>query len=68
MGLHRTTIELDTEKLAEVASVLGTKGIKPTVDAAFDEVLRTRRVGKSVAFFAELAARDDLTERETMWR
>ena len=36
---HRTTIELDQKKLARVRRVLGTKGIKETVERAFDEIL-----------------------------
>ncbi len=36
---HRTTIELDQKKLARVRRVLGTTGIKETVERAFDEIL-----------------------------
>jgi Arc/MetJ family transcription regulator len=36
---HRTTIELDQKKLARVRRVLGTRGIKETVERAFDEIL-----------------------------
>jgi Arc/MetJ family transcription regulator len=34
-----TTIRLNPNKVARAAEVLGTKGLKPTVDAALDEVL-----------------------------
>lgn len=37
--LHKTTIALDQKKLARVRKVLGTKGIKETVERAFDEIL-----------------------------
>ena len=37
--MHRTTLELDARKLAKVRRLLGTKGIKDTVERAFDEVL-----------------------------
>lgn len=37
--VHRTTIVLDQKKLARVRRVLGTRGIKETVERAFDEIL-----------------------------
>lgn len=37
--MHRTTIVLDEQKLAKVRRLLGTKGIKDTVERALDEVL-----------------------------
>ena len=37
--MQRTTLVLDTRKLAKVRRLLGTKGIRDTVDAAFEEVL-----------------------------
>lgn len=41
--MRRTSIELDQDRLAQVQRVLGTKGVKDTVDRAFDEVLRAER-------------------------
>ena len=38
-SMHRTTIVLDDKKLAKVRRVLGTSGIKETVERAFDEIL-----------------------------
>ena len=38
--MNKTTIEFDPEKRDAVAAVLGTRGLKATVDAAFDAVLR----------------------------
>ncbi len=38
-AMHRTTIVLDPKKLAKVQRVLGTTGIKETVEKAFDEIL-----------------------------
>ncbi len=40
--MRRTTIDLDQHKLDQVREVLGTTGIRETVDRAFDEVLRSR--------------------------
>ncbi|MFZ0217029.1 MAG: hypothetical protein WAM30_13950 [Candidatus Dormiibacterota bacterium] len=34
------TIRYDAAKLERAAAVLGTKGVRPTVEAAVDEVLR----------------------------
>jgi Arc/MetJ family transcription regulator len=38
--MRRTSIELDEELLEQVQGVLGTSGIKETVERAFQEVLR----------------------------
>ena len=38
--IKRTSIELDSEKLANVQRILGTKGLKDTVERAFDEIIR----------------------------
>jgi Arc/MetJ family transcription regulator len=40
---ERTTVELDMERLAEVRKLLGTTGIKETIDAAFDQIIRQAR-------------------------
>jgi hypothetical protein len=37
--MHKTTLVLDEAKLRRARKVLGTKGIKDTVDRALDEVL-----------------------------
>lgn len=43
--MHRTTLVLDDRKLAKVRKLLGTKGIKDTIERALDEVIafETRR-------------------------
>ncbi len=49
---HRTTIEIDEDRLAAAREVLGTKGIKDTVDRALEEVVRAalrRRLGRRLA-------------------
>jgi len=38
--VKKTTIEFDPAKRDAVAAVLGTRGLKATVDAAFEAVLR----------------------------
>lgn len=37
--MHRTTLVLDDKKLAKVRKLLGTKGIKETVERALDEII-----------------------------
>lgn len=68
--MHRTTIVLDQKKLAKVRRVLGTKGIKETVERAFDEILMMELRKQHVA---RLIAQDgiDLGDDEVMadaWR
>ncbi|MGH9138235.1 MAG: type II toxin-antitoxin system VapB family antitoxin [Acidimicrobiales bacterium] len=49
---HRTTIEIDERRLAAAREVLGTHGIKDTVDRALDEVVRAalrRRLSERLA-------------------
>jgi Arc/MetJ family transcription regulator len=41
VATRRTTIEIDEELLERAQDVLGTTGLKDTVDAALDEVVRT---------------------------
>ena len=40
MAIRRTTIEIDEELLARAQDVLGTTGLKETVDSALDQVVR----------------------------
>lgn len=37
--MHKTTLVIDDEKLARARRVLGTTGIRDTIDRALDEVL-----------------------------
>lgn len=67
--VRRTTIEVDDEQLAEVQALLGTHGLKDTVDAAFDRLLRAERLRQ----FADRLVAGDLIEldpalRDQMWR
>ncbi len=41
--VQRTTVEFDSEQLAEVRKLLGTTGIQDTIDAAFDQIVRQAR-------------------------
>jgi len=47
-GMHRTTLVIDTRKLAKVRALLKTKGIKDTVERALDEVIAYEARRKAV--------------------
>jgi hypothetical protein len=51
---HKTTIVLDQKKLSRVRRVLGTTGIKETVDRAFDEILAIELRKRAVARLIKL--------------
>lgn len=38
--MRRTSLEIDENRLTRAQQVLGTKGVKDTIDRALDEVLR----------------------------
>jgi Arc/MetJ family transcription regulator len=53
----RTTVELDQEQMAEARGILGTTGIKDTIDAALDRVIRQ---AKRDAFLRQITEDDGL--------
>ncbi len=40
---HKTSFEIDTEKVAAAKEILGTKTLTDTVDAALSEVVKSRQ-------------------------
>ena len=65
--MRRTSIELDESRLASVQRVLGTSGVKDTVERAFDQVLETdlrRRLSERIRS-GEGIERGDAILRET---
>ena len=68
--MHKTTLVIDEAKLRRVRKVLGTKGIKDTIDRALDEVLALdarRRLVEKLRTMKGL----DLADRKVMagaWR
>ena len=50
--VHKTTLQFDPAKRDAVAAVLGTRGLKATVDAAFDVVLR-QHAGRELVRLAQ---------------
>lgn len=61
--MHRTTLDVDEDMLAKAQNILGTKGIKDTVDEALREVLRQDAWRKLRAWVVE---NDDLRDPEIM--
>ncbi len=69
-SMNRTTIVLDQKKLAKVRKILGTTGIKDTVDRAFDEILALELRKRAVDRYITMQG-IDLADGEVMasaWR
>jgi Arc/MetJ family transcription regulator len=63
--MRRTSIELEEARLVRVQQILGTRGVKDTVDRAFDEVLRAdlrRRLARRVRTGEGVERGDSLLE------
>lgn len=67
---HKTSFEIDTEKVAAAKEVLGTKTLTDTVDAALLEVvkLRQRRQLVELLFRPGALALDDAETMRRAWR
>lgn len=68
--MRRTSIELDEHRLAKVQRVLGTSGVKDTVDRAFDEVLRAdlrRRLARRVRAGEGVDRGDTILQASRRW-
>jgi Arc/MetJ family transcription regulator len=65
---HKTTVEIDTDALSAAEAVLGTRGIKDTVNSALREVHRRAALERAAALF--LAGEIHLPDEETWarWR
>jgi Arc/MetJ family transcription regulator len=65
--MHKTTLVIDAAKLGRVRKLLGTRGIRDTVDRALDEVLAVqgrRRLADRLRKMEGI----DLDDREVMAR
>jgi Arc/MetJ family transcription regulator len=62
---QRTTVELDPDVLAEVRAILGTSGIRDTIDAAFDRIVRQ---AKREALLKRLQTGDGIDLGEDIFR
>jgi len=69
-GKHKTSFEIDTDKVAAAKEVLGTKTLTDTVDAALAEVvkLRQRRQLIELLFRPGALALDDPETMSGAWR
>ncbi|MFI4984468.1 MAG: type II toxin-antitoxin system VapB family antitoxin [Solirubrobacterales bacterium] len=63
--MRRTTLDIDEDMLSKAREILGTKGVKDTVDEALREVVRVE-AGKR--FIARLKDNEDFSNPEIMER
>jgi Arc/MetJ family transcription regulator len=63
--VRRTTLDIDEEMLAKAREILGTRGIKDTVDEALREVVRREAGERLIAWLKE---NEDLHNPEIMDR
>lgn len=68
VSYHKTTVEIDTDELERAETVLGTRGIKETVNRALREVNRRAALERAAAYV--LAGELHLPEESTLsaWR
>ena len=69
--MRRTSIELDEEQLTRAQRVLGTKGVKDTVERAFDQVLRAdlrRRLAERIRSGEGIDRGDKVLDESRRWR
>ena len=69
--MRRTSLEIDEDILARAQRVLGTKGIKDTIDRALDEVLRAdlrRRLAERIRTGDGVDRSDELLEESRRWQ
>jgi Arc/MetJ family transcription regulator len=65
MAVKRTTLEIDEDVLEKARDLLGTRGIRDTVDGALREIVR-REAGRRL--IARLKDNEDLRDPEVMAR
>ena len=64
-GVRRTTLEIDDDMLSQAREILGTKGVKDTVDEALREIVRREAGRRLVEWYKE---NEDLHNPEIMER
>jgi Arc/MetJ family transcription regulator len=70
-SVRRTSIDIDDEKLAAAQRVLGTVGLKDTVERAFDEVVRVdlrRRLAARLRTGDGIDRNADVLDASRSWR
>ncbi len=69
--MRRTSLEIDEELLARAQRVLGTTGVKDTVDRAFEEVLQAdlrRRLAERVRSGKGIDRGEEILSAVRTWR
>lgn len=69
--MRRTSLEIDEERLARAQRVLGTSGIKDTVDRALEEVIQAelrRRLAERVRSGEGIDRGEEILEASRRWR
>lgn len=69
--MRRTSLEIDEEILERAQRVLGTHGIKDTIDKALDEVLRAdlrRRLAERIRTGDGVDRSEELLQESRSWR
>jgi Arc/MetJ family transcription regulator len=64
-GVRRTTLDIDEDMLSKAREILGTRGVKDTVDEALREVVRREAGTRLIAWLKE---NEDLRNPEIMDR
>jgi Arc/MetJ family transcription regulator len=63
--MRRTTLDIDEDMLSRARDILGTRGVKDTVDEALREIVRQEAGKRLIAWFKE---NEDLRNPEIMGR
>jgi Arc/MetJ family transcription regulator len=69
--MRRTSLEIDERQLERAQRVLGTKGVKDTIDRALDEVLRAdlrRRLAERVRTGEGVDRGEEVLEASRRWQ
>jgi len=69
--MRRTSLEIDEELLARAQRVLGTSGVKDTVDRALDEILRAdlrQRLAERIRTGDGIDRSEELLEASRRWQ
>lgn len=62
--MRKTTLVIDDVVLEDVRKILGTRGIKDTIDAALHQVLRRAAIDRDRRFLVEVG--EDILDPETI--
>jgi len=69
--MHKTTVLIDDKKIARVRKLLGTKGIRDTLEGALDEVIAIRARSRAIEQLRTMEGLDEdvlRNVRKEAWR